>query len=88
MKKDDIKIDIVENDSNEEVVPIMVSPDFDVNTLAWDVNTIFNFWNIIYDITNIIYNIKAKQTVKLYPTNNRLEKMIKKGWIIMNKDDC
>jgi len=83
MIKDDIIIEVCELDNEEVRVEINVSPDFDVNTLAWDGDNIFNYWNPDFDITNIISNIKNKSAEKIRPTNKRMEKMRSKGWLIL-----
>lgn len=84
MIKDDIIVDILELDDPELFVEIGAPLDFDVNMLAWDGSKLFNYNNPDFDITNIIDNIKCKRAFKINPCEERLSKMISKGWDIIN----
>jgi len=84
MIKDNIILDVLELDDPESFVEIGVPPDFDVNMLAWDGSKLFNYNNPDFDVTDIIYNIKVKRAFRINPRDERLSKMISKGWDIIN----
>ena len=84
MIKDDIIIDVLELDDPESFVEIGVPLDFDVNMLAWDGSKVFNYNNPDLDVKDIIDNIKVKRAFRINPCDERLSKMISKGWDIIN----
>lgn len=79
--KNEITVDVSELPEDAELsVDINVSPDFDVNCLAWDGHRIFNFWNPQFDIAETLKHINEKKMVPITPSKNRMDKMLSKGW--------
>jgi len=79
-QKDTIIIDVCEFPDDADLsVEILVTPDFDVNMLAYDGQRIFNYQNPNHDISETVANIKVKRAKCILPYPERYEKMHNKG---------
>lgn len=82
--KNGVIVDVSELPEDSELsVEINVTPDFDVNTLAWNGATLFNYWNPNYDISTILAHIDSKEAHNISANEIRISKMRNKGWLII-----
>lgn len=81
-----IIIDVQELSSDAELeVELFVNADFDVNLLAWNGKELFVYSSPSYDTKHIIDNIMSKKMESVLPSNERINKMINKGWTLVDK---
>ena len=83
MIKGNVIVQVQELNDPDIIVDINVAPDFDINMLAWDGEAIFNYQNPTFDVASTLSHIDTMCAEKIYPTEERIQKMKNKGYTIL-----
>lgn len=79
-----VEMIFVEDDPEEVILGPEASPDFDVNLLVLNADGVLRDWTgERIDLTEIFENIATRRAVSLEPGPNRIEKMMQKGYAIL-----